>query len=113
MKHLLTLRLNYENYSNTKTYIAHLMKDVILFTALAVAAFLYFHNSTPTPVALVPGTVSPPNVASVTIPAPSAYSRWKTGPNAQTEFEPFAPNEHATWNTHSLPGYTFNRRTGR
>jgi hypothetical protein len=92
------------------------MKEVILLTVLAVAAFLYFHNSALTPAAApVTEAVSPQheNVASVTIPAPSSYNRWKTGPNAQTEFEPFAPNEHATWNVPSLPGYTINRRIGR
>ena len=82
------------------------MKEVILLTLLAVAAFLYFHNSAPTPVALVTETVPLPhaNVASVIIPGPSSYNRWKTGPNAQTEFEPFAPGEQANWNLH--PGYT-------
>ena len=33
-----------------------------------------------------------------TAAAPSSYNRCKTGPNAQTDFEPFAPNEQATRN---------------
>lgn len=90
------------------------MKEVILLTVLAVAAFLYFHSAAPAPAAApITETVSPQhaNVASVIIPAPSAYNRWKTGPNAQTEFEPFAPSEHATWNLY--PGYTIMGRIGR
>jgi hypothetical protein len=30
--------------------------------------------------------------------AESSYNQWKTGPNAQTDFEPFAPKEQATRN---------------
>ena len=81
-----------------------------LLALLAVSTCFYFHNSaSPTPA--VGNTISAQpasNTAAaqplIIVAAPSSYNRWKTGPNAQTDFEPFAPNEQATWN--ETPGYT-------
>jgi hypothetical protein len=94
------------------------MKIPLVLTMLAVATYMYFHNSASTTPART--TVDARSNNAVTAPAviiaaaPSSYERWKTGPNAQTdlktgsnaqtEFQPFAPNEHATWN--QTPGYT-------
>jgi hypothetical protein len=103
------------------------MKTPLILALLAGATYIYSHNSlSPAPDAMTavgrPGNVSAPTVTIVA--APSSYDRWKTGPNAQTDlktgpnaqtdlacgpnaqtaFQPFAPSEHATWN--STPGYT-------
>jgi len=84
------------------------MKEAILLATLALALYFYTRDSAPTP---APATKAPVAVvaparatATFVAPAPSTYSRWKTGVNAQTEFEPFAPNEQATWNQN--PVYT-------
>jgi hypothetical protein len=94
------------------------MKTPLVLTMLAVATYVYFHNSaSPTPAkpavdARSNNAVTAPAV--IIAAAPSSYERWKTGPNAQTdlktgpnaqtEFQPFAPSEHATWN--HTTGYT-------
>ena len=87
------------------------MKQPLLLALLAIATFFYFHNSTPFTSPVSNAVAAEPATSSIAAPpviivaaAPPSYSRWKTGPNAQTDFEPFAPNEHTTWNKSS--GYT-------
>ena len=80
------------------------MKQPLVLALLAVSTFFYFHNSA-SPTSAVGKTISAqPSSNTVVVGAQSSYNRWKTGPNAQTEFEPFAPSEQANWNLH--PGYT-------
>lgn len=101
-----------------------LMKQPFLICVLAILTIIYFYNPAPkhpataraaeivAPAQPVIHTVPAPRLAVA--PAPSSYSRWKTGPtaqndwkfgpNAQTTFEPFAPSEQANWNQH--PGYS-------
>ncbi len=86
------------------------MKQPLLLFILAVATFAYFYQS-PSVASEQAENDSPQssrrNVAPhevVVVRAPSSYDRWKTGPNAQTDFEPFAPSEQANWNQN--PGYT-------
>jgi hypothetical protein len=89
----------------------NIMRQDLLLALLAFSTFFYFHNRLP-PDRAVGKTVAPqPASSTVAAPraiivaaAPPSYNRWKTGPNAQTDFEPFAPNEQATWNRSS--GYT-------
>lgn len=86
------------------------MKQPLLLFILAVATFAYFYQppsaareqaeSDSAPARRT--NVAPPEV--IVARAPSSYDRWKTGPNAQTDFEPFAPSEQANWNQN--PGYT-------
>ena len=86
------------------------MRQALLLALLALTAYVYFRNSPASPAKT---TVSAPPVSAPVTPQPviiaaassSSYSnRWKTGPNAQTDFEPFAPSEQAKWNQN--PGYT-------
>jgi hypothetical protein len=92
------------------------MKTSLFLTFLTVAAYFYLRNSAPA----ANTTAASPNrqVAApqaIIIAAAPSYTRWKTGPNAQTdlktgpnaqtEFEPFAPSEQATWNQNQTPGY--------
>lgn len=95
------------------------MRQTLLVALLAVTAYFYFQNSSssPSPAA---APVSAEHSNPVAAPAPiiiadtsSLYSRrWKTGANAQTDLEPFAPSEQATWNRSS--GYTITSgRLGR
>ncbi len=78
------------------------MKQPFLLAILAISTVLYFHNRIPPtppvsgPVPAAPTAANPPVI--IVASAPSSYSRWKTGPNAQTEFDPFTPNEQASWN---------------
>jgi hypothetical protein len=112
------------------------MKQPLLLAILVVATYFYFRNSPPTATdgKAISAQAASDTVAAQTtviVPAPSyqdrwktgsnaqtnlepfAPDRWKTGPNAQTAFEPFAPNEQATWN--QTPGYTIvaGRSTGQ
>ncbi|MGI8891671.1 MAG: hypothetical protein ACR2G0_12930 [Chthoniobacterales bacterium] len=94
------------------------MRQPLLLALLAIATFFYFHNSSSTTSpqnAAAPShqTFSHPVAQAAERPAPvivvaaarSTYEgRWKTGPNAQTDFEPFLPSEQAHWNDN--PGYT-------
>jgi hypothetical protein len=94
------------------------MRQTLLLALLAVTAYFYFQNSS--------SSQSPPTTKvsaehsdSVAGPAPiiiadtsTLYSRrWKTGANAQTDFEPFVPGEQSTWNRSC--GYTITTRDGR
>lgn len=87
------------------------MRQTLLLALLAVTAYFYFQNSGSSSSPAVT-TAPPEHTNSGAAPAPiiiadtsSLYSRrWKTGPNAQTDFEPFAPGEQSTWNRSS--GYT-------
>ena len=80
------------------------MKQSLVLALLAVSTFFYFHNSTSSTSAVGKTASTQPINNTVVVAAQSSYNRWKTGPNAQTDFEPFAPNEQATWN--QTPGYT-------
>jgi hypothetical protein len=102
------------------------MKTFVLLAALLGLTYNYFYSESPTAVLAKSDSVQParPAVASPRIVialAPSSYGRWnagsgrwktglnaqtnlKTGPNAQTDFAPFAPSEQATWNQNC--GYT-------
>ena len=93
------------------------MRQPLLLALLAIATFFYFHNGTsttsPQNAAATHPTSSHPATPTAEKPAPvivvaaarSTYEgRWKTGPNAQTDFEPFLPSEQAHWN--DTPGYT-------
>jgi hypothetical protein len=108
------MRRNYENYGKLLVYNSthtNIMRQPILLALLAFSTFFYFHNRLP-PTPAVSKTVAPQPARStaaapsaiIVVAAPPSYNRWKTGPNAQTDFEPFAPNEQATWNHSS--GYT-------
>ena len=86
------------------------MKQLFVLSLLAVSTYFYFHNSASPTSAVGKTTSTQPSSNTVAgqnwtiVAAPSSYNRWKTGPNAQTDFEPFAPNEQATWS--QTPGYT-------
>ena len=95
------------------------MKQPLLLLILVLATCFYLGNS-----ALKISTLGqkedsqprPPAPASsgVVVATSSTYYQWKSGPqaqndwkvgeNAQTNFEPFAPNEQDSWN--QSPGYT-------
>ena len=86
------------------------MKQPLLLFILAVATFVYFRHSPSAATEQAESAsaqarrtnVAPQEV--IVARGPSSYDRWKTGPNAQTDFEPFAPSEQANWNQN--PGYT-------
>src|ERR1700737_5453453 len=85
------------------------MRQTLLLALLAVTAYFYFHNSASPGRATVSAQPASTHVAAqpviIAAATSSSYaSRWKTGPNAQTDFEPFVPCEQATWNR--TPGYT-------
>jgi hypothetical protein len=86
------------------------MKQPLLLFILALATFAYFYQSPSVARKQAENDSlqsSRSSVAShevIVARSPSSYNRWKTGPNAQTEFEPFAPSEQANWN--QSPGYT-------
>lgn len=110
-KKRLTPKVDYGQYGNSEQLElpSITMKQLLIFSLLAAAAFCYFRNpsldwnvATTTPAVRSQHPVATP--VPIIVPAPSSYNRWKTGPNAQTDFEPFAPNEQASWN--QTPGYT-------
>ncbi len=93
-----------------------LMKTLALLAVLAAA--IYYHHG-PDNAGSTVAAGSPEHHRKLTsqivaAPAPSYGDRWKTGPNASTNFksgpdaqvhwEPFLPNEQANWN--QTPGYT-------
>jgi hypothetical protein len=114
----LTISANYGQYQNyCPSHQSSIdMKQRLLLFILAILTFIYFyHPAAPAAPMAQAASPEPPRATVVVVaPAPPTYSRWKsgltaqndwkTGPNAQTHFEPFAPSEHATWNQTS--GYT-------
>jgi hypothetical protein len=91
------------------------MKTSLLLAVLA-ASIYYYHGSSK-PVWTARDTATQPAANHVlgnkiiVAPAPSYSDRWKnactdlkSGPNAQVTFEPFLPDEQATWN--QTPVYT-------
>ncbi len=94
------------------------MRQPFLIALLAIATIIHFEtsqspSSKPTTAAANPtaraASSNPvpaaPVIQIVSAPARSSYAeRWKTGPNAQTDFEPFQPSEQEHWN--DSPGYT-------
>jgi len=102
------------------------MKASFLLVLILAGFIAYYLQYTPPKPQKVAVTVPPPRPAPVSqtvivASSPSTYNRWassndrwksgqnaqtdlKTGPNAQTNFEPFAPSEQANWNEN--PGYT-------
>ncbi len=95
------------------------MRQFFLLTLLAGLAYYYFFYNSSSSASPTKTTVSAQPARSpvaaqpvIIVATSSSYSnRWKTGPNAQTDFEPFLPNEQATWNRSC--GYTIIGRTGR
>jgi hypothetical protein len=78
----------------------------LLLTLLAVTTYFYFQNSkSPAPRAPAQATANAvtaqPAILVASVTPASYHLRWKTGPNAQTDFEPFLPSEQLTWNNHT------------